>query len=646
MLSSPIIRLLHLVVATTVLFQIVNLLLPVQLLVLTLLFLTWPGLQRYWQSYGKTARPLLLLLSLAVLIFTYRGHFGLEASVSLLVIGACFKMTELRTTRDIQLLIVLALLNVAVSLLFDQSLLNNLLAYGLLITILAALIVINGGELSMAGLGANVKTVMWLILQGLPIIVFLFFTVPRLPPLWAVPQVNKLSQTGMSDQLALGGVGELARDTRLAFRARFEGAVPSVNEMYWAGAILDDYDGQTWRQSDVVSRKRPWSKSLGNEGFIYQIILEPNNQRWLYALRPVRESSEGYLTRAGVVISDEFVTNRLSYRVVSGPVANDDPVLSESDRRHYLLIPNGEHPRAEQLAKQLKGATGRQTVGNIQRYFTDQLFTYSLRPGRTEDDAIDDFLFVHRKGFCEYFAASTAVLLRYAGVPARLIGGYQGGEVNPLSDTYSVYQYDAHAWVEWWSAGEGWQRLDPTAWAAPDRIELGMGSVAANTDYSGDNWWFASVARFAWLADLRQSWEFVNYRWLSFMLNFDGETQNDFLKDLLGEVTPARLLMLAAVAALLSICIWMLLLVVQNYQRMMKKPSSQRQIQAIFVAFLKRYPVTYSSCDSVPKRLRLMAEAYPEQGEKLFEASELAQRYLYDPQTDRAELIRQLKRLL
>src|ERR1039457_5975328 len=129
-----------------------------------------------------------------------------------------------------------------------------------------------------------------------------------------------------------------------------------------------------------------------------------------------------------------------------------------------------------------KPRTGAAIAERALSYFREQGFVYTLEPPLLGRDSVDEFLFGSKSGFCEHYASSFVFLMRAAGVPARVVTGYQGGDINPVDGYMIVRQSDAHAWAEVWLKGRGWVRFDPTAAASPVRVESGIAAAVPATD--------------------------------------------------------------------------------------------------------------------------------------------------------------------
>jgi hypothetical protein len=190
----------------------------------------------------------------------------------------------------------------------------------------------------------------------------------------------------------------------------------------------------------------------------------------------------------------------------------------------------------------------RAIVSTALQFFRTQGFHYSLSPGEYQRNALEEFLFRRRVGFCEHYAASFATLMRLAGIPARVVVGYLGGEYNELGQFFVVRQADTHAWCEVWLEGSGWVRVDPTSVVAPDRINLGLNSFLERQASAGQtqfrqNTLTRTLARSRLFGDMRLAWQALNYAWDTSVLSFDSERQELFLRGVgLGNTGPGALI--------------------------------------------------------------------------------------------------------
>ncbi|HEY0285466.1 MAG TPA: DUF3488 and transglutaminase-like domain-containing protein [Pseudomonas sp.] len=471
-----------------------------------------------------------LLVGTAGGIFLARGSLvGLDAGAALLIAAFILKMLEMQTRRDALVLIFLGFFCVVVGYLFEDDLLWGLFTLLPVSTLLAALIGLQQSSLASKPLGTW-KLAMKLLLQAVPLMLLLFLFFPRLDPLWSLPQPSSKALIGLSDNMAPGDIAELSQSASLVFRASFEGAVPPRDQQYWRGLTLEQFDGRRWSQSSraQVADAPDWQKQ--GEEVAYSIVMEPSGKPWLMTL----DVAQAQL--AGVRQMTDFrwqrrrpIEQSVLYDAKSWPDAVRETVLSDGARLQNLQLPIKGNPQAREWATDLQRRYRRADalVNGMLSYFTTQPYRYTLKPPTLGPNSIDDFLFTSRQGFCAHYAGAMTFVLRAAGIPARVVAGYQGGELNPQGNYISVRQFDAHAWVEYWQPGIGWRSVDPTAAVAPLRVELGLEqALAADEEFLADSPMSALRYRnVPWLNAMRMSWDNLNYGWQRWVLGYQGQQQ-------------------------------------------------------------------------------------------------------------------------
>lgn len=471
-----------------------------------------------------------LLVGTAGGVYLARGSLvGLEAGAALLIAAFVLKMLEMHVRRDALVLIFLGFFCVVVGYLFEDSLLWALFSILPIGTLLAALIGLQQSDLTRRSSG-TLKLAFKLLLQAVPLMLLLFLFFPRLDPLWSLPQPSNKGITGLSDSMAPGDMAELSKSPALVFRASFEGPIPARQQLYWRGLTLEQFDGRRWSQSARAQAVQiaQWSKR--GDSISYSVVMEPSGRPWLPSLdvaetplSDVRQMSDFRLQRR------RPVDQSLMYAVTSWPDALRDGQSSEQIQRQDLQLPAKGNPQAREWAAQLirRYPQPDALVGAILDHFSDEPYHYTLKPSPLGVDSIDEFLFVSRHGFCVHYAGAMTFVLRAAGIPARVVAGYQGGELNPQGQYLTVRQFDAHAWVEYWQPGAGWRSADPTAAVAPQRIEQGLEqALAADEAFLQDA--PMSVLHYrnvAWVNALRLSWDNLNYGWQRWVLGYQGQQQ-------------------------------------------------------------------------------------------------------------------------
>ena len=533
-------------------------------LLVVVILIRWLVEQQRLTLPGRIVRTLLLIGAVVLTFYSFGRLYGPEAGVALLVSLFALKYLEVVQQRDAYVVIVLGYFVCATALLFSQT--PGMFLYVVLcMTILTTCLVgINHSDTRASGFQHSKRAVV-ITLQAIPMMVVLFLLVPRVAPLWNMQVGEGKARTGMSDSMSPGQISELSESAELAFRADFAGEIPPRAERYWRGLTLSHYDGRTWQQAVPQGQpeaqylyrrgddKPDWYQRLESrrapqqQSYRYQVIVEPTQRRWLFSLDvPFPLYGDVALAKDMRLLANQPVSERFAYRVDSVPAVAAAINLTGQERQLMLSIPEDAGRKARGLAQQwrLESDSSWDIVQRALRYFREQPFHYTLRPPRLTADPVDDFLFRTRRGFCEHYASSFTFLMRAAGVPARVVVGYQGGEQNELGTHLLVRQYDAHAWSEVWLEGQGWTRVDPTGAVAPERIELGLREALENSEDGRDVLDDLGLRRFSdggLFAKVSQWMEYVDFRWQTWVLGYDSAFQSEFLEDLLGAATPVRI---------------------------------------------------------------------------------------------------------
>lgn len=530
------------------------------------------GVERRLGPPALWLRVLLLVAGIAGVVISHHTLLGPEGGVSFLILSALLKMLESRTTRDAFISAVLDFFLLATAFLFSQSLLQTLYAGVASLAVVAALLALQ--QRPGVGPGRTLRRAAVLVGQALPLMLILFMFFPRLPPLWTLNLTQGSARTGFSDTMSPGDISSLSESTETAFRVEFEGPPPASDQLYWRGLVFGFFDGKRWSQGYPLTEQVPlprrglpdWVATDDSEPLRYRVILEPTDQPWLFSLGPSRSpTAKVGLTRDQRLVYRDPVLQRFTYEVESWPAARADvQEMPEWMRRQALQLPSGGNPEARRLAERLRNSTGssERLVQEILALFREERFFYTLEPPALGEDRIDDFLFRTRRGFCEHYASSFVFLMRAAGVPARVVAGYQGGEPGPLGDYWLVRQLDAHAWAEVWMPGRGWVQVDPTAAVAPQRIQAGAAQAAQSRAYWGDT---AGGAlrhnNYRMLRQLRNAADYLNYRWHRDVVGYDSARQDSFMARLLGSSDLMRrlLVMGGALAVVAGLLMWLAL---------------------------------------------------------------------------------------
>ena len=483
------------------------------------------------------------LLGLAGLSLTYGAAFGLDMGVGFLVLCLVSKLWELYKRRDAYVVLNLSLFVIAGLFLLDQGLVTTLQAVAATIIVLLAFITLNDDS-NTSGDG-RMRTLGVLGVSALPLLVVLFLFFPRLPPLWSVQLSSNQATTGVSDSMSPGDIASLSQSTELAFRVEFAQARPAQSELYWRGLVFSDFDGVTWRPNRRVQqqwqpgRQPPnWlARSLATattktEPKSYEITLEPTQQQWLFGLDyPLPQNKDTRLTSDFTLIKEEPVSEQLRYEVLRYAPMQIDPILDEVSRAANLTLPSAGNLQTQNLAKQLfaqSGSDPERYIQAIQRWINQTEFRYTLSPPPLDEDRIDSFLFETKAGFCEHYSSSFTFMMRAVGIPARVVAGYQGGEMSRGGNVWEVRQMDAHAWSEVWLEGQGWVRVDPTAFVAPERVEQGMDALTQSRGASLFGEGAAaqvSYQQYQMLQALRRLSDQASYYWQKDVVGYDQDKQ-------------------------------------------------------------------------------------------------------------------------
>ncbi|MHB1372556.1 MAG: transglutaminase TgpA family protein [Thauera sp.] len=553
--------------------------LPIWIYALCGLLLTWRGVL-LWR--GSRPPPHLLLLALSVAagvgVRLEFGHFfGKDPGVALLALLLGLKLLETRAARDIRVGVLLCLFLQLALFLEDQSIAIAGLALLGTLTTLGALVALADPAASVRD---QLRSAAVLLAHGLPFMLVFFLLFPRIQgPLWGLPADAFSARTGLSDTMSPGSISELGQSTAIAFRAAFEGSPPPPAQRYWRGPVLTEFDGRNWSAAPFTEAAVPFYRPAGPR-LDYALTLEAHNRRWLLALDyPGEAGPEVRFASDHHALSIRAVQARSRFLLNAYPEARIGSSESVAVLAAATRLPPDSNPRSRALAARLAegAASHAEILERVIAHLRANRLQYTLRPPLLGRHSADEFLFDTRRGFCEHFASAFAVVMRAAGVPTRIVTGYQGGEINPIDRYVVVRQSDAHAWAEVWLADRGWLRVDPTALSAPERIDDGLAAALAD----GSELPFMLQADLAWLRDLRHRWEAVSNAWNQQVLGYNPERQRELL-DRLG-LGRSDVMTLAGVLAGLSA-----LLLAGLYLWAVRKTRSRDPLQRAWERFCTR----------------------------------------------------------
>ncbi|MEX2353558.1 MAG: DUF3488 and transglutaminase-like domain-containing protein [Gammaproteobacteria bacterium] len=499
---------------------------------------------------------------LAIIIFTSVFiHFGTlvgrDAGVTLLVLLGGMKLLEIRTDRDYYISSYIAFLLILTNFFYSQTLATSLYMGVTLVVLIAALISFNDRDNSLK-LQGRLQTAALLFLHALPLMLIMFLMFPRMSgPLWGLPKDALAGITGIDDEMSPGSISQLILSDQVAFRVAFEGEIPEKSQLYWRGPVLWYTDGYKW----VPDNPRQSSARIitDSDPVRYTVTLEATDKNWLYALELPGEAAENSrLSHDLQFRTRRSVTSRTRYEASAWP---DAIFLSENpeELEDALQLPGNYHQEAIALAQswRAQGLDDAQIVQRALRYFNEETFYYTLTPPALTVDTVDEFLFDTRQGFCEHYAAAFVVLMRGAGIPARVVTGYQGGTINPVGNYLIVHQRDAHAWTEVWLGQErGWVRVDPTSAVSPSRVTDGIQSAIPQSLITVPLGLYNNTfARGIW-ERMNNTFDAINNRWNQWVLGYDRNRQRMLLGRIgLGDLNRRELMAGMIVIVVLSLAI-------------------------------------------------------------------------------------------
>jgi transglutaminase-like putative cysteine protease len=501
---------------------------PGWLTLLVLLLVAW----RVYLARMRLPLPSRLLMLVTVFagaasVYLHYGTlFGRDAGVALLIVMLTLKLLEVKSVRDGMLLIFLGYFLVITNFLYSQTIpaaLYMLISVWLITSGMVGLQFASSPRSNFVQL----RTAGALLLQSLPLMLVLFVLFPRVQaPLWALPADGQRSSTGLSDTMTPGSITHLTLSEDVAFRVTFTSKMPPVRELYWRGPVLWQYDGRTWH----APRPRYAAPSFEarHSPVEYTVTLEPHGKSWLFAIDlPGMLPPDSVATSDLQMLSGKPVTTRRRYDMVSFLDHRYGATESRLELEAALELPPSSNPRTLARAKALRDRyrNDRELIAAVLRHFNEDDYSYTLSPPRLGQHSVDEFLFETKSGFCEHYASAFAVIMRAAGIPARVVTGYLGGEVNPIGDYLIVRQAEAHAWNEVWLPGEGWIRVDPTAAVAPARIERGITAAVAD----GNVLPLLMRDDYAVIRGLRLTWDSLANTWNQRILGYTPERQRALL---------------------------------------------------------------------------------------------------------------------
>lgn len=579
------------------------------------------GIWRYLLNKKQWALPKMRILIPVILmiciglLFSFGNNFGRDASISLFIIMTSMKLLETKTLRDYMLVISIAYFAVASIFIFSQSATTFLLSL-VPITLLTTTLIQISLPQTMPSMH-SLKLAAKILLQSVPLMLVLFVLFPRLPgPIWGITKDAYSGMTGLNDSIELGDVSNLIQNSSVAFRVQFDRPIPPRNMLYWRGPVLSQQQNNKWLAANDNSEAKQASLEPIGAKINYTMTLEPHNRLWLLLLdMPTTIPKIAALKQAYSAVTKEPIRTRIRYQAVSSMQYVLDKTLDTQQSKITLDINPNNNPKSFKLAKGWSHLPPEEIISKALQMF-NQAFIYTLRPPRLSDSAIDDFLFNTKKGFCEHYASSFVYLMRAAGIPARIVTGYQGGEVNPNGNYLIVRQSDAHAWAEVWLKDKGWVRIDPTAAVAPERIELGIDQAVTEVD---------ALPIFVrpgaqWLKSAYFNWDNLNNNWNQWILGYDNEKQLDFLEKISGKDLSMMDIAIWMIAIMLTTMLFMAAFLLRQESR---KLNPVQRAYAKHIKQLEKYGLFKNPSEGALYFAHRAAKVIPDQATNILEIATL-----------------------
>ncbi|WP_218309442.1 transglutaminaseTgpA domain-containing protein [Alteromonas antoniana] len=506
-----------------------------------------------WYNHAPSSRTVnLLALLCGVTLAWFSLDLGLLLSmINLLVMACSLKLMLMTRKKDFLQMFASSLFLIGCGFIFSQSMSATAFYLAMQVGLLVALASLFSPGMPLL---RQLRKLGVMSLQALPIAIVLFLILPQLPPLWKMPTA-KSATTGLSDTVTPGDIASLSQSDELAFNATFESALPAAQDRYWRAITMEHFDGKSWSVSDTRREIRAQYKLFGQEFtpqttgpfYDYQVIAEATGKSWLYGIDVAvahTQASRDYIWQSSdyQLIASQPLMSKRAYRLRSFPRTPLNQTLLNMDTRLNLQLPGSGNPATREWAAELRKQypDDRAFIRQVMNFFVEQEFRYTLNPDPMPLNPVDTFLFDRQAGFCTHYASAMAYVLRLAGIPARLVTGYHGGE--ELKDNVlSVRQYDAHAWIEAMLGEQGWVRFDPTSIVSPARVSFGLQQALEESGESLSESPFSGLYSLPMMDSLRLFMANADYLWSRWVLGFDAASRENLLERILGEITLWRL---------------------------------------------------------------------------------------------------------
>ena len=600
---------------------------PVALPIIWLVVSFWQYkfFKQQWQLPAWPIKTLLIVLAVGSIWLQHQSFLSLEFVTQLLLVTLLLKLLEMKSQRDVLILLYLSYFSVVTQLLFSQNITAALYVLVALTAITACLI----------SLHQNLHYSIWSALKlsikmtaiSIPMLIVAFIVFPRLDPFWSVPNTSASAKTGISNSMSPGSFDELLQSNKVALRVVFDGSIPLKQQLYWRTLVLDEFDGKTWRASSEGKHDKYYS-TLGKYNSAsaheevgtsvqYTITQEPTHQVRLFNLNGLQLASRGtYNDYSRTLQTSEAVTERIQYSLSSHTTPALDNLLLWEERQLNTRLPENYNPKTVQFSKNLRRQfqTDSRFIQAILEKINHDNFYYTLTPPRTGKHSVDDFWFSTQRGLCEHYSQALTVILRAADIPARVVTGYQGGFLNFYDNYILVREKDAHAWVEAWVEGRGWQRFDPTSAIHPQRVEASDDNATADDSTSRRSAWAGPQSQLSFLLKAQLRWDQANFFWQQKMLNFDDAAQLKLLENLLGSTDYVRIALFIMLTFFGFIAVFFLIAYFLQASKRKTPISPEQKLYQRFIKQLANQGIEVKineGCADLSKRLVSMAANDP-----------------------------------
>ncbi|XQW83519.1 transglutaminaseTgpA domain-containing protein [Thalassotalea piscium] len=604
----------------------------------------------YFNQLTQPNRIIKLLVSITglVLLALSANQLGLlNSMVHLLVFSYLLKPLEINSRKDFYIQVLLGIFVLVTALVFMQSLYFMLMIVAVLLINLMLLMSlfyqVKNNRLIAKHVGLT-------LLKSLPLTIILFVGFPKIAPFWQMPAA-KNAQVGLSDEVKVGDIANLALSNALAFRVEFEQAPPSYQQLYWRTLVLEDFDGSKWYQ---YKNNNPWRKRIKRELDLssisdlstkplisYQMIVEPSYQNWLFGLTIISDisSEQQKITknRDFTLTANKKINSVSSYFVTSRLTNQINVPLTNPNRRRNLRLPEQTNQRLKEEGLRLRALyqDDLQLVDAVLSHFNQQNYHYTLNPPLLSQNSLEQFYFDTKSGFCEHYASSFTYLMRAAGIPARMVLGYLGGEYNVRGNYYSVYQRDAHAWSEVWIKGKGWIRIDPTAAVNPERVEKGFSESLQQEQSLLSNDFFSAFNTSQWLNQIRYMLEAVDFQWTKWVVGYSINNQIDILKNIYAVFVSYK----KQIAIFITLLI-LLVLGVITFEQTKRKSKTNKELLLVkkLIALVAKFGIIHSPKLTIDQLALQVATEKPELKKALYAFINTFKKIQYQALTDEEKL--------